>query len=184
MGSCFSCCNKKKTQSGGGNRGGLQEPLYTPNKRQSDDISLPQNGATSSTLKPYESPTVNGTIREDDDDVDVQISALDDANDTESFSDEAIPPMGARATLTGWLYHRTGTLFTSYQRAFFVLQEGYLYAYKRPKSDASSGEGSCTISYTLLLSPGSMLLYVFKHAVFADHNHNHHYSFHLALLRL
>lgn len=147
MGACLSCCKKSN-----GNSGSLQEPLYTANKRQSDDISLAQNALITSKNKSYDNPTLHDAISEED--VDVHVSPSDDPLDAESFSDEAIPPMGQRASLTGWLYYRTGTLFTSYQRAFFVLQEGYIYAYKRPKSDASNAQGNLQSS-----SPSSISYY-------------------------
>lgn len=144
MGSCLSCCDKKKPRANGSN--GLREPLYS-NKRQSDDISLPKNRKDSQLQEEYLSPSEPAVTKEED--IDVNISALDDSDhrDADAFSDEAIPPMGPRASLTGWLHYKTGTLFASYQRAFFVLQEGYLYTYKRPKSDASSTHGTVFLMY-------------------------------------
>ena len=153
MGSCFSWCKKNKSQSSAASRNGLQEPLHAANKRQSDDISLPKNTEASGA---YESPILDENSASSDKNVDVYIGDSDSCQtsvrgDDDTFNDEAIPPMGPKASLTGWLHYKTGTLFTSYQRAFFVLQEGYLYAYRRPKSDASTGKGSGRIPLRLCL---------------------------------
>jgi hypothetical protein len=53
-----------------------------------------------------------------------------------------IPEKGNETSLTGWLFYRTGTVITTYEKAFFVLEEGYLYLYNQPKRSAASDKGS------------------------------------------
>jgi hypothetical protein len=142
---CFGCL--------GGSSGGVKEPL---NSRVSDDVSI-KSMTPSSSNQPYEPPT-RDSARLPQPTAPVSppaplppVQALPSSPSVsekvyQDFTSLPIPEKGEDTTLTGWLFFRTGNLITSYEKGFFVLEEGYLYIYNQPKRSAASEKGFLHLS--------------------------------------
>jgi hypothetical protein len=133
---CFGCLG------GGGSSGGVREPL---NSRVSDDVSIqsvtPKPTIISSN-QAYEPPPRDSPRLPAAPPVEaLPSSPPNNEKGHQDFTSLPIPEKGEGTTLTGWLFYRTGNLITSYEKGFFVLEEGYLYIYNQPKRSAASEKG-------------------------------------------
>lgn len=144
---CFGCIN--------GSTSAVKEPLHS---RVSGDVSLPEDRpkstiTTSST--PYEPPTtsqlqqnVNNTSSSA---ISVPMTSSNPMNNEklrQDLSSLPIPEKSSETTLTGWLFYRTGNVLVTYEKAFFVLEDGYLYLYDQPKRSAASEKGPLEFIFT------------------------------------
>lgn len=173
-GMCFGCVD-------GGGPENVKQPLHS---RASDDISLPNERQRSpiptiaTSPLPYEPPTTTSSSSSQQSQPSQKSLSHTPAAPSPSaatiaslektyhkdFSSMPIPEKANETALTGWLFYRTGTVITSYEKAFFVLEEGYLYLYNQPKRSAASEKGdspppslpssvpSASFSSSLLLS--------------------------------
>jgi hypothetical protein len=140
---CFGCFDTGAS---------AKQPL---NSRVSGDVSLhpDQHKSTIPTIVnspiPYEppSPTSQQVNRQQPSQPPppspsaATISSLEKTSH-QDFSSMPVPEKGAETSLTGWLFYRTGTVITTYEKAFFVLEEGFLYLYNQPKRSAASDKGT------------------------------------------
>lgn len=142
---CFGCLSRSTD--------GVKEPLHS---RVSGDVSLhtdrPKSTITTSS-SPYEPPTTNQQLTHTSNpssSPSIPSSSSNPINNEKTrqdFSSLPVPEKGSETTLTGWLFYRTGTVIMTYEKAFFVLENGYLYLYDQPKRSASSEKG---ISFSVL----------------------------------